>query len=476
MTEFNKHAEQAQIVSYLQQKGLAKADRMENAQVAQDFLSKDKRAIKSYLVVDLEKTFSSSDVKEFQLAYVNLVPKVLKNITLLYKSPAKRAIEGDKGGSERLNDALNKTSYDKFMRDIHKGVKLHNTVLGGTVPDGMGGVRHMILRPDLADVTENPNNFLEIGSLKYPVMRMIDGHEEVVYEYWSDTEYKWLNANDVQIVTDGAPIDNEGHPGFNPFMPFRLEDQNDFWGDGMGDFVDANRYINFIMTSALGENIVMSGFGQLVGTNLGKTEIKIGPRHPILADEVTNDMVPPKLENVAGTPMIEELQGVIDWMQKVQGMLQGMPASSFSEAQEIMSGYAKMMDSLELIEDRDADALVFRVAEARYLGKFAGVYNKTAQGEKPLPASEGGKPIENLIIEFAPISFPQNSTEINEKWRGRIEAGVANQLDWIQTDLYPGITREKAEKIFLRIQKENVSLKLTARGSAPNSDDIPEDD
>lgn len=453
--------------SYLVSKSLAKAERMKNAQVAQDFLSRDTKAIKEYLKEDLVKTFSEEDVAEFQLVYMNPVPKIINRISLLYKNPAKREIVGDKTGTDRLNSALTKTAYDRFMRELHKHAKLHNTVIAGIVPDGAGSLRHMILKPDIAEVEEHPDNYLAMKALRYPTMKEIQGEEQIVYEYWSEDEYKWTNDEGDQITTDGAPVKNAGHPGFMPFEVVRMEEQNDFWGDGKQDLIDGVRTNNFLLTSALVENIIMSAFGQLIGINLDLPTLKLGPKHPILVEDVGEDMARPGLDNVSGTPHTEEIRGTVDWLHKTQGVLNGMPASDFSEVQEIhSSGYAKMIDNLELLEEREADALIFLPFEVRYLEKFARVWNRTARGGEKLPES-----MDKLKVQFVPVKFPQTQQEKTEKWRFKIESGAYNQIDMILDD-HPDWTRDEAKAHFIKVQKEARDLEIEIRGKAPNSQDI----
>jgi len=464
----SSYPETLQVHSYLINKGLTTAKRMKDAQVAQAFLDRDHHAIKEYLKEDLLKTFSAEDVKEFQLVYVNLVPKIIKKISLLYKNPASREISGKGKETERLEYALTKAGYHTFMREVHKGTKLHNTVIIGALPDGLGGIRPVILRPDLVEVVENPDNYLEIKALKYPMMRRVQGKEIIVWDYWSHSEHIWFDDNDAQIKTDGAPIDSNDHPGFLPFMPARLEQKNDFFGDGMGDLVDANRTINFLMTSALIENIIMSAFGQLIAINLGLPNLKLGPRRPIMVDDVDESLARPGLENVSLTPHTDEIRATIDWLYKTQGMLQGLPASAFSDTEQILSGYAKMIDNLELLDERESDALVFETIELRYLEIFCKMWNLHAKGEEALPEKLAG-----LMVNFAPVKFPETTQEKTEKWRARIEMGRANQIDWIMED-NPGMSREEAKQKYIEIQKESRELAMDIRGGAPNFQDIPE--
>jgi len=463
------YSDTAQVESYMIAKGLAKAERLKNAQVAQDFLSNDTIAIKKYLKEDLLRTFDEDDVDEFQFAYINPVPKIVKRISLLYKNPAQREIVGNVVGTDRLNYALKRTGYDKHMRETHKGTKLHNTVLIGVLPDGLGSVRHVILRPDIVDIAENPDNYLEMDALKYPTMRKIKGKEIIVYEYWSKTEHLWLDTDDNIITTDGAP-DSSDHPGFMPFIPARLQDDNDFFGNGMLDLIDAVRNINFLMTSALVENIIMSAFGQLLLINTGLSNVKLGPKHPIFVDDVDESMATPDVKNVSGSPHTDETRSTIDWMHKTQGMINGLPASDFSDTETIISGYAKLIDHLELLDEREADALVFDSIELRYLEIFAKMWNIYALGNKKIPED-----LTKLNITYPPIKFPETQQEKTEKWRARIEMGRGNQIDWIMED-NPGMNRDDAKKKYLEVQKESRELKMNIRGGAPNSNDLPEED
>jgi len=461
------YAEVETVKAYLAAKALAAAERMKNAQIGQDFLDGDRYAIREYLKEDLEKTFSEDDVKAMHLVWINLIPKIVKRLSMLYKTPPKRSI-GDKS-NESLDQALRVTGYDRALLEAHRGAKFHNTVLMGALPDGRGSVRHVILRPNLTYVEPDPDDYTRIKWLKYPMMREVNGKEIIVWSFWSDEEHFWRNENGAEIPVPNQK-DNRNPYGINPFGPVRILTQNDFWGDGMMDLVDANRAINFLITSALVENIVMSAYGTPFGVNLDLgDEIKFGPRHAVTIDGVTDDMKDPKLEFVTSETFTSEISEVIEWLHKVQGTVKGLPASAFSQVEQTLSGYAKLIDNMELLEDREEEVPLFQDFERNYLTRFAKVWNVAAKGQKSIPEDYS-----DLSISFGKIRFPENMLDITRRRRMEAETGTKNEIDWIMED-HPGMTREKAIEYWKLREKERLDLKLAVRGNAPDSDNMPEE-
>jgi len=448
------YAEQEVVKSYLIAKGLAAKARMQSAQVAQDFMEKDSTRILGYLEEDLNKTFQAEDVAEFQLSYTNIIPKIVRKLALLKKAPASISIPDHDSETEAINKLLRGVGYHQFMTEVHQAATLHNTVMPGAVPDPTNeyGVRLVLLRPSVTYV-QPKQNWYEAEWLKYPTIRRVDFREQIVWEYWSDEEHKYLQDNGAVVTGEGVKDPMKGHPGENPFIPYRLEQHNDFWGEGMSDLVNANRILNFVLTAGLVENIIMAGFGQLLGVNLNLESLRLGPKHPVLVDDVGVDDKEPKLESIDLSTHADEIQGFVDWFHKLNGTLQGLPASSFASAEVAMSGYAKMLDSMELLERRESEIPVIEPQERRFLRKILTVANKKRQVLDP-------KWADDLDIEYAPVTFPEMHKEKAEKWESRIRNKIATPVDWIM-DIHKGMTRDEAKEHYTMIQEEAAELRMT---------------
>jgi len=195
-------------------------------------------------------------------------------------------------------------------------------------------------------------------------------------------------------------------------------------------------------------------FGIPVGTNLGvkADEFVLGPDFPLLVDDVRQEMTTPTLEFITPDNQLDLDKQIQDWFINEMGISNGLPAGAFAETEIANSGYAKMIDNLELIDlnEDDKDALL----------EFE---NKLFEMQKLVVSTEAKKNFGNkLDFEFTPIEFPKSDDEIWMNREKEFEYNISTPIDWLR-EYRPNA--KDAELQTLLSENKDINAQFKGQGS-----------
>jgi hypothetical protein len=424
----------------------------DDAQRLIDWYNRDRTKIVGYLYTIAQKTFgddedSKEELAKWQFPIINGVQRTVKRISMAYRQePVREYFKGEakdplKPGAAEL-DAIESMyeglNLDKKMKEVDRWATLLNTVHFEAVYRDGAIDWDVRLKPGVI-IGQDPTNYLDFVWFAYRWAPM-DPNTLVEYPgwvYWSKDRHIFITEKGHWIGLSTDDGKNPFEDGFIPIVTVRKTEPvgSDYWGRYGADMVDAFESANLQLAS-FWENLFLQTFGQPVGTNLklSKKTIKVGPRHPILVDKVTKDDVPPSLDFAKPDADIKEVQGAIDWYIKAAAAgSYGLPPSAWSQEETRLSGFAKFLDNIELLENRDDEIEVYRTIEEDAFEASVTVWNHN-----------DGAIADTIYVvaTFPSITFPQSPLEEIEIWGAKINFGFADVVDYFMEK--DGLSEEKA--------------------------------
>jgi hypothetical protein len=133
-----------------------------------------------------------------------------------------------------------------------------------------------------------------------------------------------------------------------------------------------------------------------------------------------------------------------------------MPASAFSKDEKDLSGFAKFIDNIELLENREEEVPMWAMIESELFKKSVMVWNEWAE--------EGSKMPDGVSLQstFKAVSFPQSPTEQMEELALEIQNGVNSPSHFIAER--DGISLDKATEKAKEYAQANKELKQASSG------------
>lgn len=360
--------------------------RVLQAQKMFDWYYNDREQIIGDVTEALKKTFRAETVQRMNIRVYNIVEKVVDKLAKVYKSPARRdldggikmvATEGAENGEmeeqqsesdKRYQELILKTDIDKKSKEWHRLGKFFNTVLvqpvwvkdvENTPPQFEPHFEFLIHTPAWAVIESSKVDWLRPIAFYYPVWTELDGVNQQALNYWSITEHYFLDR-----LGRKHPVGNNTEM-INPYnrLPIavlRFKTGMDFWGDGMWDLVDGNEEVS-VQFANLAFTGLFQAHGQPVAINMGlKGAPEIGPDKPISVENAKSGPgdQPSSFEFVSPNAAIADITNMIDWMVKVLQATKGLSPNEFVVESQMSSGIAKMMDSAGVQEMREDEQQV----------------------------------------------------------------------------------------------------------------------
>lgn len=459
--------------------------RMLQAQKLWDWYFNDRDKIFGYILESMQKVFPAATLGRMNIRVMNIVRRVVRKISLINSQgiermldggkQSKRSPEGDKKEIQtkddiRYQDSLNKSTIARKQREWRRMGIYFNCVMvqpvcvydtiNPTVPSFKPYMDFIIHTPAWTVVEVDPLNTMKPISYWYKIKYTIEGIEQDVSVFWSKNEHYMMTADGRKVAVQGfnelnTPQTNQEfvNPyGVLPVAIYRVDEGNDFWGEGLWDLVDGNEEVCIQMTNLFYTSIFQS-HGERVAVNMGLSDpLKTGPdvTHAIDGAGKQGNQNSEMYFINANAP-IQIIQGMIDWFVDGIQKLKGLTPQASQIDPKAVSGIAKMMDAAEMAEDRAEQMIVDMDFEYDLFHIYRIVWNYWNK--------------ENQISETAQFGMkytePKPSSTIAEKVQER-EAGLRNgwlSLVDIILDDNPGLSREEAEEKLKEIIEQNRRIK-----------------
>lgn len=380
-----------------------------------------------------------ADTSKFTPATLNVVKKVILNLSQVYREEPKREIEGSDRDQKTFQEIMGGCSYGLKLKQASRYTKLLKTILLRPVWRS-GRLDLDILTGGILDVEfgDSPEDLEGVLVTHYPRSGKAD---EITYSHWTAETFRRLNYR-------GQEIESEDNPyGTLPFIP--CWDQlptDDFWVPGGDDLVIVQEAINRALTDLL-LTARFQGFGVpwVSGASSAGEQFEIGPGSMLSLGE--NDQIGFASPNAP----IEEILGLISFLIKQVAVTNGLASASMSIETKPESGVSKVADRVELVEMRRDDVALWRTYEGRLFDLVRIVWNHHNPTRQISPKA-------SLKIDFADPKPEISAKDQAQTWDTLVGLGVLSPVD-IALERNPDFeTRNDALAHLLKIQEETKAI------------------
>jgi len=460
----------AELVDKIWRENLEANDKLERdaAKRLLDYYNRDRDEMLKHIKKAAKKTFSDEINEVWQWPFINGVPRTVKRLSQAYRDvPVRELVRGDKilPTDDKAYDQLARL-YKNFdpnakLKDADRYSTLLNTTHIEVVPRNGSVDWDFRLRPKVT-VLEDPNNYLDF--IKFAYELSIINPETLAkrdgWVYWSEEEHFFLGTDRIKVGMSSSdpkdttnPYRDRDKKQIIPIVTIRKIEQDEYWGKYGADLVDAIEAAS-LQLGNLWENGFLQTHGIPVGTNLGTKSgqtVTTGPRDGFFAENVTKDDVQPSLEFAKPDPDIDRMMNLIDWFIKQTGATYGLPPSAWALDETRMSGIAKFLDNLELLESREDEIAMWQKIEQDLFEKSRIVFNTWAKNGEKIDMDL------SLRVTFPQASFPESPTEKVERFLVESQAGLTSAVEWFMEE--EGLDEEQAREKAQRIAKDNSELR-----------------
>lgn len=445
---------------------------------------RDRPEIEAFIRKQAKVTFGD-ETAEWQTPIVNGVYRTVRRLAMTYRTPPERRYYiddkelTDQKQLENIKTAFRRLDVDKRMQQLEQWMILFNTAHLEPVYRRGRIDYDFRLRPESLAIGAF-DDYLDFDQFarSIEVSRLGEGTAKG-FILWTEDEYIFVREDGFVFPACDAGLD-----GSNPFsmqvwrekdLPIpvnraRKVEGREYWGRYGCDIVDAYEQAA-IQLGNLWENVFLQGHGVPIFTNCNLKEgerKRVGPKDPIVVEKVQKDDVPPGLAFAKTEPDIEQTRALIDWFVKQNGGSYFMPPSAYATEEKEMSGFAKLVDSSELIEDREQGLSDFRAIERQNFEASVAVWN----ANHPVKAEHIDPAIE-LRVTFPEVEVLQTPQDEATTIALEIQNNLASSVDYIMRKRKIS-DREEAKKLALEIIAENADMKAALQkaigAGAPGGD------
>lgn len=405
----------------------------------------------------LKKPFSKKTLDKMYWFHDDVIDKIISRKTTGVLSNNPILLYNEKQ-DENLDNFLHSINFWESIKEAYKRSKYFNTVLQMPVFDyEENTIRLDLLQGDTCSVNTK-KDYLKMRGLLIP---RLDENQEIYYTFWSNEEHKITRP-------DGEAMKIKNNPnGVNPYniIPASILRDSigwDFWGEpNIALFTFQMLHTLKVSDNERGEFYYK--FPIALAKNLKITDQdEMSPGY-ILKQENSNPDVTMALEYIspnADWSSIRENEAA----RREQFMVnQKIPASSASADIKVLSGYAKNIDELELVESREGDKANLQRFIYDCLEKtlIVAKYNSGKMKDFKLSSID----INKITMQYQELdSFESES----DKWMRREKEklyGMKDEIDFIMED--ENCNEKEAIKILESKRARRDKLKLEDKTVKP---------
>ena len=448
---------------------------------------RDRAKIVDYLKKQASVTFGE-ETNEWQIPIINGVYRTIRRLAMTYQRPPERKyfigtkeLSPDSPELVKIENMYGRLDMDKRLRQLDRWATLLNTVHFEPVYRRGHIAWDVRLRPDVL-VVEELDDYLEYAEFCRRIL-LTSGKDAVQgFIYWAADRYLFIRDDGFFWPGPGSSDGSNPYAGETfaeaalpvPVITVRKTEASDYWGRYGSDIVDSFEQAN-IQLGNTWENMFFQGHGQpiAINTGMGKQKgqkVKVGVRHPITVEGLTKEDMIPDIRFATPEPKITEGRQLIDWFIKLNSGSYGMPPSAWAQEEKALSGFAKMIDSEELLEDRDEQVNDYVRVEKQAFEASRAVFNRNHPVE-----GEHVNPEITLEVSFDEIEFPETPQDAAAAAAIEIQNNLSSAVDWIMKKRKIS-SREEATKLLEQIVKENAQVKKTMAEAFGISEQAPPQD
>lgn len=403
----------------------------------------------------LRKIMGADETIEWYPVQVqNDVPRIIKRLALCYMKPAIRTYEN----ISDEHKAIVESNLDVWLKECDRQATLLNTILVRPIYNRRKQkLDYQILGRQFANVITYDDDAHEAKEVSYTIAASIAGVEQEVTVYWTDNEVWAEDTRKIDVtrfLPEMFPSGRVNPYGRIPFVTLRLEQSNDFWGDGLSDYVNLCESNSMLLTSAYVKQWLTFGYGIAKNLNL-EDNLKIRPNQLISVDVADFNRPEPDLKFITPNHETKGDTDYISYSRKTALNSFGMSASSLSTDTNQLSGYAKTIDNIEIQDANNDKISIYEVFE-RELFEM----QKLELRANGIPVNESAA-IVNVLHQT--YEMPKSESEIWLSREKEYQYDMSSAIDWLMQD-NPSMTADDAKQILVNNKKFKTDLEVESRG------------
>ena len=424
----------------------------EQAQYRDAFYEGDNHIIHTILKKDLAKYgISQEKINNTQLYGLDKFIKAFEQkISNVYDTaPLIKLDKGTAKENELLSELLESVNINNVFNSNLEKIKLHNTIINQIKRIDTGQI-YIDNRLNIG------NTFLYGNDYNWQVLMyetLIDNElywyvfdKELKEHYFvisdSDTPPNIVHKNTKRIDGTIILIDNDiTAPAYNPFVIYRYDLQNDFWGNGNDALVDLIRLVNVLLTVTGGDNIretlrVLYSNMNVSGkkNDVNRYETTMGsmlmPADNTLDRNVRDLKIQVTQATLYNTEVLQFIEAIITQV----SMLHNIDNPIKKQLESNLSGIALQLKKEPLMRDWQRDITRMKFYDTQLIGqliKINNIYNK-------------GKISENkkVLIDYQTPKIVMDEAGDWELWKSKILENVVTPIDYLMKQ-NPELTYEQ---------------------------------
>jgi hypothetical protein len=410
--------------------------------------------------------YTMESLQQVIIPRTSFVPRVVRNVAMLYKKAAQRKIadgEDESPANKVYQEHLKDARIHVKAKQWHRIYTLCDCVAVRPVvrlKKKRGMLQYDVLSPDkfrvLMDDDGNVQKFLYTSTLS----DASGGILEDIIVVWTETGHYYRTVKGEQRFFDEQP-DGQNPYGEIPWLVI-AKDENEIFTGGLSSLADSCLKVNFLgMLES--EDSAFAAINIPFGVNLiGKddTNPKFSPRVPLFINADVRDVTDPKFELVSGTPHTDLLRASADAEEKAASMRQGMAGFMLTDNPAELSGKAMKIALTELREMREDDAMLFEASESELFGKTRVVVNYDAKRfPKVAVIPDGGE----FAVDFAEQEYDDDPKLAYELDKMKLADNIISYIDMYRKHNTDMESDEEVEKALAEIKRVNQRMKLPER-------------
>lgn len=476
----NKHvANQTKI------EGDSDAERRSNANIRDWFLEQDNGVIRSVLQSDLQPFADFQDIAKMMFVTIDqFLPSFMNNLLHVYDNRPAFKFPDDTGDTDKLRKLLDEVDLFEALRSTLIQSRLHNTTLTGVHYNDK--LDRMFLQTGYnignSWVETFPGFMLEWEIFAYEVWHKGREIEWVVWDrgapdgpehyiFRTSAEFPKLNRDNPLRLTNGKKMPIPGNddlmaPAYGsaenptaPYVTYRYERHNDFWGNGMDAVVELIRMVNLLLTVA-GDDTIQETIRLLIlnfdptGTKGEKGQIKTGLRHPIVSENAVPGVdVAPSGEIVTAELFNEEILKLVDSLLEITSNMHNVDNPIRRKIMTELSGIALRLRAEPAMQNWAKDIRRVRKPDMELIHRIVEVNNLSREKNQI-----DVKILDGLVLDYQEPNLSRDEDGEFAAEQVRWQHGLSNPIAWVMRT-NPEFTEDDAKKFIENNQKITRELK-----------------
>ena len=486
------HVTNSHIINHTRTEAQELEIKRNDAALIDYFYDKEHLVILEALKSDLSLIKDFVDIKKMKfITFDEFLPAFMRSLMHVYDSaPVLKwtGADDEEDGDEvkepvymtKLRKLLKEVDFAQAMRDNLIQCRLHNTVFAEAKYNK--DLDKMFIETGYnvgnSFVVEFESFFREWEIFAYEAWRVGDESVWIVWDRKTKEHYKFktdralpkFDCEKRLFDGDREPVgDNEdfaapdyGGSQHPPYVLYRYERQNSFWGNGMIAIVDLIRVIHVLCTITMDDTLLQTMRLLILnfepkGTEGDYGQLKTGMSHPVTSGNATpGNQVEPQADIVSADLYTEDVLKFIESLFDITANVFEADNPMRSKIETDLSGIALRLRAEPLLRNWSEDIQRVAKPDMETIKALVFVHNLNRPKDQQIDV----KVLDEIAMDYQPPSVVKDEIGEYELERKKWTDGISNPVLWVMR-LNPEMTQKQATEYIQNNKKITRELRGT---------------